>query len=84
MFFDTRHNSERAVHANVHAAFAETAAKMWAHARCLPRSRRPAAPLVVDTIRQTVAVAAGTLAGKTREAKYPGYRCAVGRLQVEW
>ncbi len=49
MFFDTSHNSRPAVLANIHAAFAETATKMWAYARCLARGARPGAGVLIGT-----------------------------------
>jgi hypothetical protein len=47
MFFDTSHNSRRGVLTNIYAAFSETAAKMWAYARCLPA--RPGASVFIGT-----------------------------------
>ena len=47
MFFDTAHNAPQAVLRNIHGAFAETATKMWAYVRCLPRAKQPRSGLVV-------------------------------------
>jgi len=47
MYFDTAHNTLRAVLRNVHNAFAETATKMWAYVRCLPRAKQPRPRLLV-------------------------------------
>lgn len=41
VFYDTELNSRQVVLGNAYAAFVETAMKMWAYARCLPRERRP-------------------------------------------
>ena len=46
MFFDTALNSADTMLRNIYEAFAETATKMWAYVRCLPRQKRPAAGLV--------------------------------------
>ncbi|KAJ4350562.1 Telomerase reverse transcriptase [Neurospora sp. IMI 360204] len=47
LFFDTTHNSFPTTLRNLYSAFIETAIKMWAHARCLGRKRRPATTLVI-------------------------------------
>jgi len=47
MYFDTTHNAPHAVLRNVHEVFVETATKMWAYVRCLPRAKRPRPALVV-------------------------------------
>jgi telomerase reverse transcriptase len=36
--------------ANIHAAFAETAAKLWAYARCLGPGRRPGTGMLVGML----------------------------------
>lgn len=46
MFFDTAHNSLAKVLASLRGAFRETAAKMWAYVRCLPRPKRPDSGLI--------------------------------------
>lgn len=48
MFFDTAHNSLAKVLVSLRGAFRETAAKMWAYARCLPRPKRPDSGLIVS------------------------------------
>ncbi len=47
MFFDTYHNSPRTAFRNMHGAFSETATKMWAYARCLPKTKKPSPRLVI-------------------------------------
>lgn len=47
MFFDTTHNSTRKVLDSLRGAFCETASKMWAYIRCLPRPKRPGSGLVI-------------------------------------
>lgn len=47
MFFDTTLNSAETMLKNIYDAFAETATKMWAYARCLPRPKQPAESLVI-------------------------------------
>lgn len=46
MFFDTALNSADTMLRNIYEAFAETATKMWAYIRCLPRPKQPSACLV--------------------------------------
>ncbi len=48
MFFDTAYNTRRTTLHNLHSAFAETAGKMWAYARCLPKAKRPRAELTIS------------------------------------
>jgi len=49
VFFDTAHNSRQAVLGNAYTAFVETATKMWAYARCLPKEKRPGLAMFVGT-----------------------------------
>lgn len=84
MFFDTTHNPPPTVLSNLYSAFIETASKTWAYARCLPKAKRPPATLVIAAIRELVGVAFLLLAGESRAARYPGYRCEVKRQQVAW
>jgi telomerase reverse transcriptase len=46
MFYDTTLNSAATVLKSLYDAFCETATKMWAYIRCLPKQKRPAASLV--------------------------------------
>lgn len=46
MFFDTSHNSPRTVLESLRRAFAETARKMWAYLRCLPKAQQPNSSLI--------------------------------------
>lgn len=46
MFFDTSHNSPRTVIESLRRAFAETARKMWAYLRCLPKTQQPKSGLI--------------------------------------
>ncbi len=48
MFFDTALNSAATMLRNIHEAFTETATKMWAYVRCLPRQKQPPAGLVIS------------------------------------
>jgi len=49
MFYDTAHNSTATVLQSLHGAFCETARKMWAYIRCLPRHQQPDANLIIRT-----------------------------------
>ncbi|KHN99861.1 telomerase reverse transcriptase [Metarhizium album ARSEF 1941] len=49
MYFDTSHNAPRTVLDSLRSAFVETARKMWAYIRCLPRVRRPSTALITGT-----------------------------------
>jgi len=51
MYFDTTHNAHRTVLANIHSAFSETATKMWAYMRCLPRDMQPTPGLIIRKSR---------------------------------
>ena len=84
MFFDTSHNSPKAVLSNVYTAFLETATKTWAYARCLGRDRKPTLPLVKETLLSLVDVAWRLLTSSSRRARYPGYVCSLSRGQVAW
>ncbi|TPX14184.1 uncharacterized protein E0L32_000578 [Thyridium curvatum] len=84
MFFDTTHNAPCTALRNIHGAFCETATKMWAYARCLPKGKQPSPRLVVDTIKELIDVAYMLLAGKSRRQRYPGYKFGVRRAQVAW
>ncbi|KAK3943607.1 hypothetical protein QBC46DRAFT_376577 [Diplogelasinospora grovesii] len=84
MFFDTSHNTQQTVLANAYTAFVETATKMWAYARCLPRGKQPSARLVIDTIKNLVEIAFSLLNSKSRRLRYPEYRCNVRKTQLSW
>lgn len=47
MYFDTSHNSYRTVLNTLYEAFRETANKMWAYIRCLPKPKQPRNSLVI-------------------------------------
>lgn len=49
MFFDTTHNSVRKVLESLRGVFSETARKMWAYIRCLPRPKQPSSNLIIST-----------------------------------
>ncbi|SPQ18219.1 08b9ccab-bc2e-4f15-915f-80be2863104d [Thermothielavioides terrestris] len=83
MFFDTAHNSRRTVLGNVYSAFAETAAKMWAYARCMAAGR-PGPRVLVDTIKTLVDVAFVLLTSRARRERYPGYVCCLRKVEVAW
>ncbi|CAG8973146.1 hypothetical protein HYALB_00008677 [Hymenoscyphus albidus] len=48
MYLDTTFNSLPTVLSNVHAAFTETAAKMWTYAKCLPVGKQPGLRLLIS------------------------------------
>ncbi|KAK5663294.1 hypothetical protein OQA88_3721 [Cercophora sp. LCS_1] len=73
VFYDTAHNSRQAVLANAYGAFVETATKMWAYARCLPKDKKPGLSLLVDTVTTLIDLAHILLTSKSRMARYPGY-----------
>ncbi|KAL2133055.1 hypothetical protein VTI74DRAFT_2994 [Chaetomium olivicolor] len=82
MFFDTAHNSRHAVLCNIYSAFAETATKMWAYARCMVG--RLSTVVLIDTIKTLIDVAFVLLTSKARSARYPGYVCCVKKEEVSW
>ncbi|KAI0395058.1 hypothetical protein F5Y17DRAFT_223007 [Xylariaceae sp. FL0594] len=84
MFFDTELNSASTVLKNVHKAFAETATKMWAYARCLPTRKQPPPRVIICTIQKLVDTAYMLLVSKTRKLRYPGYTCDVQKCEVSW
>ncbi|KAH8603107.1 hypothetical protein B0O99DRAFT_605134 [Bisporella sp. PMI_857] len=84
MFLDTSHNSLPIVLHNLHSAFIETATKMWTYARFLPPRSHPSTTLLVKTVEDLVGLAFALIKGKGRRKGMEGYRCAVGRVQVEW
>ena len=84
MFFDTTHNSPQTTLKNIYDALYETATKMWAYAKCLPRERQPGTQLLIQTIRELVDVSFLLLTSKSRKARYPGYECTVKKTQVLW
>jgi hypothetical protein len=47
MFFDTDHNSVETVISSLRGAFSETALKMWAYLRCMPKSTQITANLIL-------------------------------------
>ena len=51
VFYDTEHNSRQVVLRNAYTAFVETATKMWAYARCLPKEKRPGLELFTGILR---------------------------------
>lgn len=84
MFYDTVHNSVPSVLRNVYTAFVETAGKTWAYARCLPKAKRPSTKLLIDAIKDLIAVSYLLLASESRAARYPGYLCEVKKPQMAW
>ncbi|KAK4465493.1 hypothetical protein QBC42DRAFT_261382 [Cladorrhinum samala] len=82
--FDTSHNSRRTVLSNTYNAFHLTATKMWAYARCLPKTRQPGKGLVVQTIGTLIDAAFLLMTSKTRKKRWPGYECSVGKGEVAW
>ncbi|KAI1868579.1 uncharacterized protein JN550_006154 [Neoarthrinium moseri] len=82
MYLDTSLNAPHTVLASLHAAFAETAAKAWAYARCLGPRRRPAPRLVVRAVQKLAAVAFLLATSRARRARHPGYACDVRRTEV--
>lgn len=47
MYFDTNHNSVRTVLQTLRGVFCETARKMWAYIRHMPKSQKPRSSLVI-------------------------------------
>ncbi|CAK7223034.1 Telomerase reverse transcriptase [Sporothrix bragantina] len=84
MFFDTSFNSRRTALSNLHAAFAETANKMWAYARCMPKTKRPSTRLTISTIEEVGAMAQGILNGKRRAEKSPAYEFSVSKAHLRY
>lgn len=84
MYLDTSLNSPRTMLSNLHGAFVETATKMWAYVRCLPRGKRPSAALVIRTIASLSSVAFLLAISKARRTRYPGYVCDVRKNEVAW
>ena len=82
IYFDTAHNSTRTVLESLREAFRETARKMWAYHRALPRSKRPSQTLILNTIRQLVNAAHSLLTGPSRKLRYKEYVCNITRAQV--
>ena len=82
MFYDTVHNPLPVTLANLRAAFAETARKSCAYVMCLPSDRRPSEGLVMGALKKLVDVAYSLLTSRERMARYPGYECAISRVQV--
>lgn len=79
MFFDTSFNSRRTTLRNLHSAFAETASKMWAYARCMPKAKRPSVQLTIRTIEEVGGMAFGILNSKMRAQQYPDYKFDVSK-----
>ncbi|KIH87619.1 telomerase reverse transcriptase [Sporothrix brasiliensis 5110] len=79
MFFDTSFNSRRTTLRNLHSAFAETAGKMWAYARRMPKTKRPSAQLTIRTMEEVGQMAFGLLNSKTRAQQWPEYKFDVSK-----
>src|SRR3569833_1039258 len=84
LFYDTSHNAPETAFRNIHAAFVETATKMWAYARCLPPAKQPHPDLVVRTVQKNKKKTFALLTSRARKAKHPGYECTVNKAQVSW
>ncbi|EXV02575.1 telomerase ribonucleoprotein complex - RNA binding domain protein [Metarhizium robertsii] len=82
MFFDTSHNAPRTVLDSLRGAFAETARKMWAYIRCLPKGRQPSTALITRTILKVSEVAFSIISSKSRKLRYPEYSCCIHKGQV--
>ncbi|KAH6608728.1 telomerase reverse transcriptase [Trichoderma cornu-damae] len=82
MFFDTRHNSVDTVLDSLRSAFSETALKMWAYVRCLSAPTRPAASLIIGTIKRVVVIAFSILTSKWRKMRFEKYACEIRKAQV--
>ena len=52
MFFDSSHNSQRTILANIYRAFVETATKSWAYTRCLPKEKQPSSKLMIGKFKR--------------------------------
>ena len=84
MFFDTAHNSRAATYRNIRKLFVETASKMWAYARCLPKDKQPQPRLVISAIQELIGVSFQLLTGASRKARYPKYQCRITKTQMAW
>ncbi|EFX01630.1 telomerase reverse [Grosmannia clavigera kw1407] len=82
MFFDTAHNSLRTTLCNAHKVFSDTAVKVWAYTRCLPRDKRPSTRLVISTIEELSELAYTVLNGRAR--RMPEYQFSVFKPQLRW
>lgn len=52
MYFDTNHNSTRTVLETLRGVFSETARKMWAYVRHMPKAQKPRASLIIRKYSQ--------------------------------
>jgi telomerase reverse transcriptase len=84
MYLDTSLNSTQTMLLNLRSAFVETATKMWAYARCLPRGKKPSPALVIRTVASLSSVAFLLATSKARRKRYPGYACDVRKNEVAW
>ncbi|CAK7219210.1 Telomerase reverse transcriptase [Sporothrix curviconia] len=83
MFFDTSFNSRRTALRNLHAAFAETANKMWAYARCMPKAKRPSTQLTISTIQEVGVLAHAVLDGKRHKQQQSTYEFSVPKAHLK-
>lgn len=84
MFLDTTFNSQRTVLSTIYQNFMEAAMKFYRYAKCLPSARRPQPSLMIKTISDLVELAIGLIRSKHKNHGGQGYKCAVGRVQVQW
>ncbi|KAG9249823.1 uncharacterized protein F5Z01DRAFT_438488 [Emericellopsis atlantica] len=82
MFFDTEHNSARTVLATLRAAFEETARKMSAYIKCMPKGKQPTSKIITRTIIKLTDLALRLLTGRSRKLRNPEYQCDIRRRQV--
>ncbi|KAM0260489.1 hypothetical protein ACHAQJ_002722 [Trichoderma viride] len=82
MFFDTEHNSVETVISSLHGAFSETALKLWAYLRCLPKSTQLTTNLIIGTIKKVVDIAFLILTSKWRKMRFEKYTCEIRKAQV--
>ncbi|CAK7562176.1 MAG: Telomerase reverse transcriptase [Sporothrix epigloea] len=83
MFFDTSHNSRRTALRNLHAVFAETANKMWAYARCMPKAKRPSTQLTIGIIKDVGIMAQRILRRKPHAQQSPAYEFSVPKAHLQ-
>ncbi|KAJ2892715.1 hypothetical protein MKZ38_009438 [Zalerion maritima] len=86
MFFDSSFNSSITLLSNLYSSFAECATKMWGYIKSMPKTKKPTAAFIIQTIEKLVEAAFAILTSAARREKKQdeGYVCNVGKTQVDW
>lgn len=86
MFLDTSHNSAFVVSRNLYEIFEESANKMVAYIKCLPRDKRPGEGLVKRALERLEELAWVLIRSKaqTGNGKEAGFRCRLRRDEACW